>query len=67
MHAGGQLAPPETDGALLTQQGGCLAFDGEALIFKHVDSGILKYTDTDALLRAVLQADYTAAQATIDA
>ncbi|KAJ9511220.1 hypothetical protein QJQ45_017184, partial [Haematococcus lacustris] len=52
------LSPPNQ--ALLTQQGGTLAFDGQDVIFKHVDSGILKYTDTEALLRVVLNADIVA-------
>ena len=51
--AGAALCPPNT--ALLTQQGGCLAFEGTNVLFKHVDMGILKYTDVDAMLRAVLQ------------
>ncbi|KAJ9511517.1 hypothetical protein QJQ45_029825 [Haematococcus lacustris] len=55
---GNVLSPPNQ--ALLTQQGGTLAFDGQEVIFKHVDSGILKYTDTEALLRVVLNADIVA-------
>ena len=47
----GELCPPQTN--LLTQQGGCLVFRGEEVVFKHVDSGILKYTDVDRLLEAV--------------
>jgi hypothetical protein len=50
--AGGDLSPPNED--LLTQQGGTVAFRGTELVFKHADSGILKYTDVDALLAAVL-------------
>ncbi|EIE18540.1 hypothetical protein COCSUDRAFT_60209 [Coccomyxa subellipsoidea C-169] len=46
-----ELCPP--DESLLTQQGGSLVFQGEKVIFSHTDSGILKYTDLDALLDAV--------------
>ncbi len=53
----GELSPP--DESLLTQQGGSLIFDGDALTFKHVDSGILRYTDPDQLLEVALRADYT--------
>ena len=48
--AGGQLCPP--DEALLTQQGGSLVFRGQDVVFRHDDSGILKYTDVDALVAA---------------
>lgn len=48
--AGGQLCPEKEE--LLTQQGGCLVFRGEDVIFRHDDSGILKYTDVDALIAA---------------
>ena len=41
-HAGAELSPPNT--ALLTQQGGTVVFDGTDTIFRHDDSGILKYT-----------------------
>jgi hypothetical protein len=51
--AGGEMSPAET--RLLTQQGGSLVFSGEEVVFKHVDSGILKYTDVDALVAAALQ------------
>lgn len=44
--AGSELAP--TDEALLTQQGGCLGFDGRDVIFRHSDSGILKYAGAGA-------------------
>jgi hypothetical protein len=47
------MSPAET--RLLTQQGGSLVFSGEEVVFKHVDSGILKYTDVDALVAAALQ------------
>ncbi len=50
------MCPP--DPRLLTQQGGCLVFGGERLVLKHVDSGILRYTDVDAVLKAALGADY---------
>ncbi|CAK0785934.1 hypothetical protein CVIRNUC_009147 [Coccomyxa viridis] len=46
----GQLCPP--DEALLTQQGGSLVFRGQDVVFRHDDSGILKYTDVDALVAA---------------
>lgn len=48
---GGELCPEET--SLLTQQGGCLVFKGKDVIFRHSDSGILKYTDCDTLLKAL--------------
>lgn len=47
----GELSPTKT--TLLTQQGGTIVFKGEAVIFKHVDSGILKYTSVEDLLDAV--------------
>jgi hypothetical protein len=46
------LAPTNT--RLLTQQGGCIAFDGQQTIFRHADTGILKYADVNALVAAVL-------------
>lgn len=49
-----ELSPP--DASLLTQQGGTLALDGEDTLFLHADSGILKYTDIDALLAALAAA-----------
>ncbi|GLC39918.1 hypothetical protein PLESTB_001821700 [Pleodorina starrii] len=52
-----ELCPPDTQ--LLTQQGGCLVFSGSQVVFKHVDSGILRYSDVDTLMQAALQADYT--------
>ncbi|EFJ49943.1 hypothetical protein VOLCADRAFT_89241 [Volvox carteri f. nagariensis] len=51
-----ELCP--ADPSLLTQQGGCVVFAGEQVVFKHVDSGILRYTDVDEILKAALQADY---------
>ena len=48
--AGGQLCPPNE--ALLTQQGGSLVFRGQDVVFRHDDSGILRYTDVDALIAA---------------
>ena len=48
--AGGQLCPENEE--LLTQQGGCLVFRGEEVIFRHDDSGILKYTNVDAMIAA---------------
>lgn len=61
-----ELSPSRQD--LLTQQGGALAFAGEDTIFRHDDSGILKYTDVDALLRAVLAAEevYNTTAVTVD-
>eukprot|EP00877_Chromochloris_zofingiensis_P011333 jgi/Chrzof1/6453/Cz18g11140.t1 len=50
----GSLSPPDTN--LLVQQGGTLAFDGQDLIFKHEDSGILKYTDVEQLVMAIASA-----------
>lgn len=41
MCAGSDLAPPNE--ALLTQQGGCVAFEGQATLFRHDDAGILKW------------------------
>lgn len=38
--AGGELAP--TKESLLTQQGGCIGFDGQKTIFRHADSGALE-------------------------
>jgi hypothetical protein len=38
---------------LLVQQGGTVVFKGTAVIFRHNDSGILKYTDVDALMAAL--------------
>jgi hypothetical protein len=51
LRAGGELSPPDTN--LLVQQGGSLVFKGTDVIFRHNDSGILKYTDVDALLAAI--------------
>jgi hypothetical protein len=50
-HAGGELSPADTK--LLVQQGGSLVFKGTDVIFRHNDSGILKYTDVDALMAAI--------------
>ncbi|KAF8061915.1 p80 [Scenedesmus sp. PABB004] len=47
----GELSPPNSE--LLVQQGGTLVLRGRSTVFKHVDSGILKYTDVGALLAAV--------------
>lgn len=47
----GELSPPDTK--LLVQQGGTLVFKGTDVIFRHNDSGILKYTDIDALMAAI--------------
>jgi hypothetical protein len=40
LHPGGELSPPNP--ALLTQQGGTLAFQGRNTIFRQDDTGILK-------------------------
>ncbi|MEW5308289.1 MAG: hypothetical protein WDW38_000259 [Sanguina aurantia] len=42
--------------SLLTQQGGTIAFQDANLLFRHDDSGILKYTDVNELLRVLEQA-----------
>eukprot|EP01023_Acetabularia_acetabulum_P033697 TRINITY_DN31560_c0_g1_i4.p1 TRINITY_DN31560_c0_g1~~TRINITY_DN31560_c0_g1_i4.p1 ORF type:complete len:272 (-),score=43.94 TRINITY_DN31560_c0_g1_i4:528-1343(-) len=47
-----QLAPPNTN--LLTYQGGTLVFEGEKCIWKHVDSGILKYANFETLKQQAL-------------
>lgn len=44
----GELSPPNEN--LLTQQGGTVVFRGSETVFRHDDSGILKYTDVDKLL-----------------
>jgi pyridoxal biosynthesis lyase PdxS len=49
--AGGELSPADTN--LLVQQGGSLVFKGTDVIFRHNDSGILKYTDVDAMMAAI--------------
>ena len=46
------MSPPKED--LLTQQGGTVAFRGTEVVFKHADSGILKFTNVDEMLAAVL-------------
>ncbi|GAX81819.1 hypothetical protein CEUSTIGMA_g9247.t1 [Chlamydomonas eustigma] len=51
----GELSPP--DQSLVVQQGGTVVLDGTETIFRHDDSGILKYTDIDALLRSSLKAE----------
>ncbi|KAI8466531.1 MAG: AhpC/TSA antioxidant enzyme-domain-containing protein [Monoraphidium minutum] len=50
----GDLAPEEK--RLLTQQGGCLVFDGCELRYKHSDPGILKYADVGAVVAAAVEA-----------
>jgi hypothetical protein len=50
--AGSELAP--SNAKLLTLQGGCIAFDGPNTVFRHADSGILRYANTDQVLAAVL-------------
>lgn len=56
-HTGSELAPE--DERLLTQQGGCFVFEGTNVLFKHDDSGILKYADVDAVAAAALGAAAT--------
>lgn len=46
-----KLAPANKD--LITQQGGCLVFEGRKLVKKYEDKGILTYTDMDDLLATV--------------
>ncbi len=46
-----KLAPANKD--LITQQGGCLVFEGRRLVKKWADKGILTYTDVDELLATV--------------
>lgn len=43
------------DERLLTQQGGCLVMEGSTLLYRHADSGILKYADVDAVAASALQ------------
>ncbi|KIZ01932.1 hypothetical protein MNEG_6027 [Monoraphidium neglectum] len=50
----GDLAPSEK--RLLTQQGGCIVFDGCDVVYRHADPGILKYADVDAVVQAATQA-----------
>ncbi|KAK9812732.1 hypothetical protein WJX72_002816 [[Myrmecia] bisecta] len=47
-----ELSPPKQE--LLTQQGGTLVFNGAQTVFRHDDSGILKYTDVYALREVAL-------------
>ncbi|MEW5305746.1 MAG: hypothetical protein WDW36_008265 [Sanguina aurantia] len=66
----GSLSPAKE--SLLTQQGGTIAFQDANLLFRHDDSGILKYTDVNELLRVLEQATtplalpLTAASVTVD-
>jgi hypothetical protein len=65
--AGGELRPSKVD--LLTQLGGTVAFRGTELVHTYADSGVLKYTDVDALLAAVLdpvQRPQASSSATLD-
>ena len=41
-YPGSELSPPNTE--LLVQQGGTVVFSSTDTIFRHDDSGILKYT-----------------------
>jgi hypothetical protein len=50
--AGSELAP--SNEKLLTLQGGCIVFEGQNTLFRHADSGILKYADVSQVLAAVL-------------
>eukprot|EP01025_Chloroclados_australasicus_P033082 TRINITY_DN3360_c1_g1_i1.p2 TRINITY_DN3360_c1_g1~~TRINITY_DN3360_c1_g1_i1.p2 ORF type:complete len:286 (-),score=30.02 TRINITY_DN3360_c1_g1_i1:330-1187(-) len=47
-----ELAPKKTD--LLTYQGGTLIFEGEKCIWKHMDSGILKYANFEDVKKQTL-------------
>lgn len=49
--AGGELCPAEE--RLLTQQGGAIVFRGDCTVFRHSDSGILKYVRLADVLAAV--------------
>lgn len=57
------LSPAKTE--LLTQQGGTLILSGTTVLYKHVDAGILKYTDVNEVLQTALSADYTTTTTTI--
>ena len=48
---GGELCP--ADERLLTQQGGGIVFKGNCTVFRHSDSGILKYVRLADVLAAV--------------
>lgn len=48
-------------------QGGALVFDGEDAIFKHVDTGILKYANVDALVAVACAQTAVYQQATAEA
>ena len=50
VRAGSQLAPREE--RLLTQQGGALVLRGKQTVYRHDDSGILKYASVKELLAA---------------
>jgi len=45
-----ELKPKKTE--QLTWQGGAILFQGEDVLFKHVDTGILTYADVDKMLKA---------------
>lgn len=47
-----ELAP--ADEQLLTLQGGCIVFNGPDVVFRHADSGILKYADVGKVVAAAL-------------
>lgn len=61
----GQLCPPDRE--LLVQQGGTLVLDGTDVIYRHDDSGILKYTDLDQLLSVALERPVAALPSTTTA
>lgn len=54
IYAGGELSPADPN--LLVQQGGTLLLRGNQTLWRHNDSGILKYTDIYALLAAAEEA-----------
>jgi hypothetical protein len=52
--AGGELSPADTQ--LLVQQGGTLVCKGQQVVYRHNDSGILKYADIDQVVAAATPA-----------
>ena len=59
----GSLIPEKEE--LLLQQGGTIVFDGHATVFRHADSGILRYCDVDELLRQTLKAEEVEVRLTV--
>ncbi|KAI3427059.1 hypothetical protein D9Q98_006999 [Chlorella vulgaris] len=54
-----ELAP--ADERLLTQQGGCLVFDDRRVLYRHADTGILRYAPVEQLAAAALPSGAAAA------